>query len=145
MIEKYRDGIVPEGGETTLDAAGARSISAYTSAMDAYDLKGGAEAAWTLVNDANQFIVQSAPWTLAKEGRDAELNGVLAALARCLIRLAVLTSPFLPSKAEELWAHLGLQERAASSSIAWAERPTATGLRVRKPAGLFPKQAIANS
>jgi methionyl-tRNA synthetase len=109
--------------------------------MDATDLKGGAEAAWALVGEANQFIVQRAPWTLAKEGKETELDATLAALARCLYRLAVFTSPFLPGKAEELWTHLGLEGRAEKSRIQGLERPQVAGLKVRKPAGLFPKLA----
>jgi methionyl-tRNA synthetase len=97
--------------------------------------------AWALVGEANQFIVQRAPWTLAKEGKETELDATLAALARCLYRLAVLTSPFLPGKAEELWTHLGLEGRAEKSRIQGLERPQVAGLKVRKPAGLFPKLA----
>jgi methionyl-tRNA synthetase len=141
MIEKYRSGVVPEGADTLLDAAGAAALAAYRKAMDATDLKGGAEAAWSLVGEANQFIVQRAPWTLAKEGKQTELDATLAALARCLYRLAVLTSPFLPGKAEELWSHLGLEGRAEKSRIQGLELPQVAGLQVRKPAGLFPKLA----
>ncbi|HSE47233.1 MAG TPA: methionine--tRNA ligase [Gemmatimonadales bacterium] len=139
MIEKYRAGVVPEGADTSLDAAGAAALAAYRKAMDATDLKGGAEAAWALVGEANQFIVRQAPWTLAKEGKETELDATLAALARCLFRLAVLASPFLPGKAEELWTHLGLEGQAEKSRIQGLERPKVAGLQVRKPAGLFPK------
>ena len=69
--------------------------------MDACDLRGGAEAAWELVATANLYIQQVAPWKLAKEERDAELDVALAALARALYRLAVLTEPFIPGKAAE--------------------------------------------
>ena len=43
---------------------------------------------------------RSAPWALAKAGREAELDAALAALARALYRLAVLASPFIPGKAQ---------------------------------------------
>jgi len=138
MIERYRGGIVPTGEATPLDAAGARAVQAYQTAMDAYDLRGGAEAAWSLVSAANQFIVQTAPWTLSKERKDAELDQVLSGLARCLLRLAVLTHPFMPGKAELLWQHLG-QDARLSGAWRQAESPDAAGRRVRKPEGLFPK------
>ena len=51
--------------------------------------------------------MQREPWALAKDGRDAELDETLAALARCLYRLAVLVEPFIPAKATELWRALG--------------------------------------
>ncbi len=143
MLEKYRGGVVPEGELTPLDAAGVEAMAAYARAMDAFDLKGGAEAAWTLVSAANQYIVQTAPWTLAKQERGPELDAVLAALARCLYRLAVLSSPFMPGKARDLWRYLG---QDASQALGWAqaEQPAVQGSHVRKPDGLFPKPAPPN-
>jgi methionyl-tRNA synthetase len=138
MLERYRGGRVPEGKETTLDHAGAGAVAEYALAMDALDLRAGAEATWGLVTAANQFIVQTAPWALAKQQREPELDDALAALARCLTRLAVLVYPFMPAKAAALWQHLG---QDASLPGAWrlAEAPVATGAQVRKPEGLFPK------
>ncbi len=138
MLEKYRAGVVPAGEPTGLDTTGAEAARAYAAAMDALDLRAGADAAWGLVTAANQFIVQTAPWSLAKQGKEADLDAALAALARCLLRLAVLTQPFMPGKARELWQHLG-QTAEIASSWALAERPEATGARVRKPDGLFPR------
>jgi methionyl-tRNA synthetase len=143
MIEKYRGGVVPAGGSTPLDEAGTALVAGYARAMDAFDLKGAADAAWGLVTSANQFIVQTAPWTLAKQGRTAELDAALAALARCLVRLAVLTGPFMPGKAAELWRHVW-QDAPVPPSWGQAERPEATGARVRKPEGLFPKPPPPN-
>jgi methionyl-tRNA synthetase len=138
MLERYRGGRVPEGKETALDHAGAGAVAEYALAMDALDLRAGAESAWSLVTAANQFIVQTAPWTLAKQQREPELDDALAALARCLMRLAVLVYPFMPAKATALWQNLG---QDASLPGAWrlAEAPVATGAQVRKPEGLFPK------
>lgn len=144
MIEKYRGGRVPEGSRSALDEAGEQAIRHYAAQMDSLDLRGGAEAAWGLVTAANQFIVQTAPWTLAKQQREAELDQVLASLARCLTRLAVLVHPFMPGKAEALWAHLG-QDAALPGAWRLAEAPTVTGLAVRKPEGLFPKPALPST
>jgi methionyl-tRNA synthetase len=143
MIERYRGGTVPEGGATSLDAAGAEALRAYGAAMDALDLKGGAEAAWGLVTAANQFIVQTAPWSLAKRQQDQELDAALAALARALIRLAVMAGPFMPAKAAELWDHLG-QDAPVTAAWALATAPDGGGRRVRKPEGLFPKPSPPN-
>src|SRR5215217_1999119 len=83
MLAKYRDGAVPSSSEgTVLDEAGREAVVAYARAMEAFDLRGGAEAAWDLVSTANLFIQQSAPWALAKGGREAELDVVLASLGR---------------------------------------------------------------
>ena len=142
MIEKYRGGIVPETGEpTSLDRSGDEAITRYAAAMDALDLRGAAEAAWDLVGTANLYIQQSAPWTLAKAGRDDELNQVLGALARALYRLAVLTSPFIPGKAQLLWQAAGATGDA--SAVAWSSlaNPPVAGRQTTKPTSLFPKLA----
>jgi methionyl-tRNA synthetase len=140
MLAKFRDGKVPDSLEvTTLDQAGQSAVEAYASAMDALDLRGGAEAAWGLVGTANLYIQQVAPWALAKAGRDAELDAALAALARTLYRLAVLASPFLPGKALELWQTLGLPADGLGKAWTNLTAPPVAGLATKKPEVLFPK------
>src|SRR5262249_34696351 len=107
------------------------------------DLKGGAESAWNLVTAANQFIVQTAPWSLARQGNDAELDRTLAALSRALVRLAILAFPFLPSKAAALWESLR-QDAELARAWAIAENPPVSGRKVRKPDNLFPKPPPPN-
>ena len=142
MLLKYRDGLVPSTSTTTqLDEAGQESLAAYIRAMDAYDLRSGAEAAWSLVSAANLFVQQTAPWSLAKTGNDAMLDETLAALARALGRLAILTSPFIPGKAQALWTMLGLKGRAAEASWRSAEEPPVAGQKIQRSEVLFPKPA----
>jgi methionyl-tRNA synthetase len=143
MLARYREGKVPEGAETSLDTAGRDACLAYARAMDAFDLRAGAEAAWQLVGTANLYVQQSAPWALAKAGRDAELDTTLAALARSLYRLAVMVSPFIPGKARVLWQSLGLGAESLSQSWGTLEQPSLAGLATSKPEALFPKPANA--
>ena len=140
MLMKYRDGAVPSANtDTLLDQAGQNAVRDYARAMDALDLRGGAEAAWTLVSAANLFVQQSAPWALAKSGKDAELDGVLSALARALCRLALMASPFIPAKAQTLWQNLGLDGEVADARWEAAEHPSLEGRKVTRPSILFPK------
>jgi len=140
MLAKYREGVVPaEGPETPLDAAGARAISAYAEGMEAFDVRKGAEAVWGLVSEANQYIVKTAPWALAKAGQEAELDRALASLARCLYRLAVLSAPFLPEKCAVLWQALGKPGRPEGARWNSLASPPVAGDRTSKPPVLFPK------
>jgi methionyl-tRNA synthetase len=142
MIAKYREGVVPAAqDDTPLDQAGRDAIQAYASAMDAHDLRGGAEAAWDLVATANLYIQQVAPWKLAKEGRDAELDVALAALARALYRLAVLAGPFIPSKAASIRDSLGAPSEPADAAWNSVAAPPVSGLQTHRPETLFPKPA----
>ncbi len=143
MLAKFRDGVVPSHvGASSLDEAGREAAQAYASAMDALDLRGGAEAAWELVATANLFIQQVAPWSLAKQGKETELDACLAALARVLYRLAVLSSPFIPGKAELLWRSLGQSGEAARTQWDSLSAPPIAGRLTSKPESLFPKPAV---
>jgi methionyl-tRNA synthetase len=140
MMDKYRAGVVPEAGaRTSLDHAGVAATEAYARAMDAVDLRGGAEAAWELVATANLYIQQTAPWKLAKEGLEQELDVALAALARALYRLAVLAVPFVPGKAQVLWGALGLPGEVVQAEWASLEAPPLAGRGTSRPEVLFPK------
>ena len=142
MLAKYRDGIVPSSSAvTSLDTVGATALADYLQAMDALDLRGGIEAAWTIVSAANLFVQQSAPWSLAKSGKDRELDEVLTALARALCRLAVMASPFLPGKAQALWNDLGMEGKVSATNWNPAERPRVDGRQTRRASILFPKPA----
>jgi methionyl-tRNA synthetase len=139
MLAKYREGKVPQASPTPLDTAGQAAVRAYGEAMDRLDLRAGAAAAWELVATANLYIQQTAPWKLAKEGREAEVDAVLATLARTLYRLAVLSAPFMPRKAQEIWTALGLPGRVADAHWDALGSPPVEGLATARPDVLFPK------
>ena len=142
MLAKYRDGLVPaDATVTSLDRDGAEAIASYVRAMDAFDLRGGAEAAWDLVAKANLYIQQVAPWALAKAGKEAELDAALGALARVLQRLAVLSSPFIPGKAQLLWQSLGFAPDELGRAWGSLREPPVAGKATNKPEVLFPKPA----
>ena len=108
MINKYRGGTVPSGAATPLDNRALETLEAYRQAMDGYLLHQGAARAMALAGAANGFIEESAPWTLAKDpSRGPELDAVLGSLVRTLGRLAVMLSPFMPTKSQEMWQALG--------------------------------------
>lgn len=138
MITKYRAGVVPSGAQTSLDKKALETLAAYRSAMDRYLLREGAAAAMELASAANVFIEEQAPWKLAKDDSlSADLDRVLAGLARTLARLAILLSPFMPEKCAALWQALGC-DREPSSLDAYRELDLAANT-VHCEAVLFPK------
>jgi methionyl-tRNA synthetase len=139
MVTKYRNGVVPSGEESSLDQAGRNAVAAFARAMDKLDLRGGAEAAWNLVSTANLFIQQTAPWALAKAGREEELDATLGTLARTLYRLAVLAAPLIPGKAQALWQSLGLDAEELPRAWKQLSAPPVERLVTKKPEVLFPK------
>jgi methionyl-tRNA synthetase len=138
MINKYRGGKVPNGADTALDSRALETLEAFRRAMDGYLLHQGAARAMALAGAANGFIEESAPWALAKDpSRSGELDAVLGSLARSLGRLAVMLSPFMPNKSQEMWQALGGDgDHPGLSACADIDL---SGQTVLRQAVLFPK------
>lgn len=146
MVEKYEGGIAPERFAGHLEGFGRERVAAYAQAMDNLDLKQATEEIGALVTFANIQIQLAAPWALAKQREEDSTAGlvlkdILGALCRTLLRLSVMSSPFMPAKAQALWAALG---QAGSPEKEWrlALQPDLAGARVAKPENLFPKPAV---
>jgi len=146
MVERYRGGGVPadpRGWDTPLERASVETLGAYGRAMDAHGLQEGAALVIELASRANRYVEETAPWKLAKEKKDAELDSVLANLLRAVARLAVLAGPFIPGKAPLVWGALGASQPFERVGFADLTALPVTGQRVAKPPPLFPKPDAA--
>jgi methionyl-tRNA synthetase len=148
MIQRYRQGTVPRdaaGRSQPLEEAGLATIAGYRRAMDGYRLEEGAALWMDLAVRANGYIQETVPWELAKAGKAAELDAVLATLARTVARLAVLAQPFLPATAETVWALFGspLPRPLAGVRLADLGELDVAGHQVEKAPILFPKPRLA--
>src|SRR5438046_3697839 len=149
MIANYRGAVVPRDPcnyDTPLERAARGALATYASAMDANRVQEGAAQLGALAGAANRYVEETAPYKLAKQPeRAAELDSVLANLARTVGRIAVLAQPFIPATAGAVWATLG----APPSSPLERGRPREweavgpAGWRVQKPPILFPKPRLA--
>src|SRR6266566_2588389 len=146
MVQSYRGGIVPDRGggptDTPLERAAQETIAAYTRAMDKLDLLAGAVLVMELASRANRYVQETAPWKIAKEKRDAELDAILISLVRTVARLAVLAAPFIPAKAEEIWAGLGTKRAFRDVRLDDLVHLSVADQRVSKPQPLFPKPVV---
>jgi methionyl-tRNA synthetase len=114
LIESNCDGVVPDpaGGEQdperTLRSVTEKAVVSYDDALERYAFQDGLEAVDSIVREANQYLVQTAPWKLAKEqSQQKRVNAILYTTAETLRILAVLLSPFTPDASSRLWAGLG--------------------------------------
>jgi methionyl-tRNA synthetase len=142
MVQRYREGTVPRdprAGDTPLERAAQEALAGYGRAMDALALQDGVSQVIDLASRANRYVEETAPWKLAKEGRDADLDSVLANLVRTVARLAVLAAPFIPTKAEAVWGVLGAPRPLGRVTLAELAGLSVEGQRVSKPPPLFPK------
>jgi len=149
MIVNYRGGTVPRdpcGYDTRLEAAARGALASYARAMDAQRVQEGAAQLVALASAANRYIEETTPYKLAKQpGKEAELDSVLANLARTLARLAVLAQPFLPATAGSVWETVGAPHTLAGVRLRDLDALDPAGWRVWKPPILFPKPRLAAS
>ncbi|MDH4226970.1 MAG: methionine--tRNA ligase [Deltaproteobacteria bacterium] len=145
MIEKYRGGVVPEGkGSEAIVKEFASQAPRYVDHMDNLEFYNvvGYHVINILVGALNEHVDRSAPWTLAKEGKDDELSEVLYTLTEGLRIIAVYVYPFMPSSAQKIWDSLGIAEKidtvSFDSEVKWGGRVVG-GSKVVKGAPLFPK------
>ena len=146
MVQRYRAGRVPDdprGYDTPLERAAQEVLAGYRRAMDAYDLQQGCALVIELASHANRSIGERAPWQLAKDRKDAELDSALANFVRTVARLAVLSAPFIPAKALEIWRLLGAPSDLGTVRLAELVSISVTGWAVQTPPPLFPKPTKA--
>ncbi|MDX6632627.1 MAG: methionyl-tRNA synthetase [Solirubrobacterales bacterium] len=139
MLERYRDGVVPDaepdpaiaGGEDGLEALPAQ----VRELLDQAELSQALDAIWARVRRLIRFVEEARPWDLAKdEGCAERLDQVLYSLAEGLRVLALLLYPYLPETADKLLAALGEEERALAELGS-----RGGGAKVERIPPLFPK------
>jgi methionyl-tRNA synthetase len=137
MIERYRGGVVPAAERTSLDAHIATAVVRYRAAMDENLLHHGVAAALELSSAANVFIEERAPWHQARDAaRAAELDDTLGALARGLVAVATLLSPFVPVRMLEIAHRLDLAELPLLDEVVTLDL---RGKKVTRGDVLFPR------
>ena len=138
MIERYRDGVVPEpAGPVFVTAERVADIDAKVCALDFQGALGGI---FDIVRDVNGLITERKPWELAKAGDDAALDEVLYAAADALRGLAVLLNAFMPKTSAVLWESLGAPGSVAAQRISdVATERLPAGSKVAKSEPLFPR------
>ena len=148
LIESQRAGLVPspEGGEQdperSLRATCEKSVAAYDDALERLAFHEGLEAIDQIVRHANQYLVETAPWKLAKEpDTEKRVDAILYTSAEVLRVLAILLSPFTPSASGRLWTSLGiptsLADQRLRASLRWGGLEP--GTRVSKGDPLYPR------
>ena len=137
MISRYCDGKIParveEGSELRV-----KSESVF-EAYEALNVSAALTEIWSYISDANQWIVQTAPWNVAKDpARTAELNAFLYRLAERVRVLALLAAPVIPSSAQKVLDMLGIPKDApARNSVEYGLLPEGQTLGPITP--LFPR------
>jgi methionyl-tRNA synthetase len=117
MIERYRDGVIPESEPDPDLAAGEDGLSTLVEAvsrlLDHAELTEALEEIWKRVRRLNRYVEETRPWDLVGEdGGGERLDRVLYSLAEGLRVAALLLYAYIPSTSDRLLAALGEEGRA---------------------------------
>ena len=109
MAEKYRGSrLAAAGSGGRLAQVADAALTRYRASMDAFALHDGVAAVFQIVDASNEFIAETAPWTLAKSTSDAgRLDEVLFEVAEALRIAAVLLRPIMPASSAEILRRIG--------------------------------------
>ena len=141
MLKRYRNGVVPARANEL--AADAKKAADETCALLLKsELQGALQSIWGLVNRANKYVDETAPFKLAKDPAQAQrLDEVLYNLAESCRVLAVLLNPFLPGTSAKIYAQLGLTSAPDKlADAAWGR--VQAGHTMGEPAPLFPRKDV---
>jgi methionyl-tRNA synthetase len=160
MIQKYFDGVVPEGqSDERISALGA-AVSApglkkpttfedlfperlpFRVDFEALNFSRALESLWSFVGAVDGFITAQAPWKLSGVD-DAEsrkkLADILYTCAESIRIITALVAPVLPEAAAKVWQQLGLGDIAHADlkNVAWGGLKP--GTKLGEAAALFPR------
>ena len=108
MNQKYFDGTLAVGGEAAeldgeLKTVAEEVMANYEKHMEAFQFSNALNEIFRLLDRANKYIDETAPWILAKnEETKARLLTVMKNLCESIRISAVLLTPFMPASAEKI-------------------------------------------
>ncbi len=151
MVNQYRGGIIPTGTDAAIAAKAAESTEAALRFYGNFEFSKALEAVWQLLSAVDGFIVEQAPWKLARSEDKAaaeQLNNALATAAETLRVACIILLPVLPESTAKIWAQLGMAtplEATRIADLAWGN--SLSGQKIGEISGVFPridlKEAVA--
>jgi methionyl-tRNA synthetase len=145
MTEKNLGGVFTDAvAELPQDGALKERLASLAARVtphyDAYAFHVALNEIFEGIYQANRYLDDTKPWTLAKQGKTAEVAGSLRNAAEALRILAILLQPVIPATCAKIWGQLGLGPIAAArldDARSWGR--IKAGTRVNKAAALFPR------
>ncbi|MCL1873690.1 MAG: methionine--tRNA ligase [Clostridiales bacterium] len=145
MINKFQGDIVLIPGESTDFDNGLRETAAAVvpeteHLLDNMELSAALTEIWRLVNKANKYIDDCAPWALNKAKETGKLASVLYNMAETVRLVTIMITPFMPGLPRRVWQQLGISDKPELhtwESLKWGLFPAGTKIERGEP--LFPR------
>ena len=144
MVGKFAANQVPRPGtnndkDNELIDAAARMVTEFQNQMAQFAFHRALQAVWEVIGRANRYIVENAPWDLAKDPANGErLATVLYNLLESLRLIGLCIQPVMPTTAQKMAASLGVACPATFAEHGqWGGMKPGTA--VTTPDALFPR------
>ncbi len=151
MIEKFCNGNIPQPGwlelyDQELVQQAVNTPGRVEEKLEQFEFSAALTAVWDLVNKANKYIEETAPWSLAKKDDKERLHTVLYNLTEVIRISTVLCGPFIPETPSKVWEQLGIAEKKElqtwASILEWGGMPPGSKIKRGKP--IFPRIMVDN-
>jgi methionyl-tRNA synthetase len=147
MAEKYFGGKLPEGRQPNPDLDDSLTAmvtglrARYEEQMEKFQFQNALEDVFKVIQRANKYIDENAPWALAKDmdANGARLAAVLYNLLEAVRVCTVLLIPFMPESCGKIFTQIGADKAAQTwdSAEKWGVLPA--NVSVAKGENLFPR------
>jgi methionyl-tRNA synthetase len=110
MIKQYRDGVIPDSNGVGQIAETAKTtVESVIECFDRFEFSRGLELTWAFLTVIDKFIVERAPWKLAKDPASRSLlDETLYTAAESLRIICGLLYPVMPETTAKIWDQLGM-------------------------------------
>ena len=145
MVEKYFGGkLIADREPTDADKELVELIKStkdkYAKQMDAFQLHVALDEVFKLIQRANKYIDENAPWVLAKdEAKKPRLATVMYNLLEALRVSLIMLTPFIPDSCEKAFSQIGADKAAAAWDRAGDYGVLPAEVSVHKGETLFPR------
>ncbi len=104
MLVKYFDGEIKEEfiTDNKLNKKAENIQKEVEGLFDKCDIQAAASSIIGLVDEANKYVNDTAPWALAKEGKMDECGKVLYNVLNLMVKIALLIEPYCPDIAQSM-------------------------------------------
>ncbi len=117
MLVKYFDGVPPPCHSEALAEESRKTAQKVSAHFDKFEVAEAAQEIMGLVDVANKYVTDNAPWTLAKEEKWEQCGVVLTTVLDVMRVVTGLIAPFCPNIAARM-AHQLSFEKITSEDIA---------------------------
>jgi len=144
MVTVNFDGVLPEpkreieGQQQLMEQTEALPSMAYGHVTH-FELGRAISEAMNLVRATNKFFNDRAPWVLAREGKKAELGGVLYACCEVIRIVSIILYPIMPGKMRAVRSVFGLNESTLTLDNARTFFDLKPGTKVTLKDAIFPR------